>query len=202
MQVLLGTGHKMAEKEDVSEPEVPRRKKVPRRVDYGAGVSATTPEGHYRQLYFEAFNLIISCITSRFDQQGFKVYRNVQDLLLKAVNNEDCHIEFDFVTIFYGSDFHREILKTQLTVLSSNFKDRNAMLSDVIKFFKALSSAQQDLLSEVCTFAQTQACYPCYQRSERSFSALRRVKSYLHSTMTQSRLIFWYSTYIESSLTN
>ena len=38
---------KMAEKEDVSEPEVPRRKKVPRRVDYGAaGVSATTPEDH------------------------------------------------------------------------------------------------------------------------------------------------------------
>ena len=41
----------MAEKEDVSEPEVPRCKKVPRRVDYGAaeGVSATTPEDHYRQ---------------------------------------------------------------------------------------------------------------------------------------------------------
>ena len=117
------------------------------------------------------------------------MYRNVQDLLLKAVNNEDCHIEFDFVTIFYGSDFHREILKTQLTVLSSNFKDRNAMLSDVIKFFKALSPAQRDLLSEVCTLLRLMLVMPATNAvSERLFSALRRVKSYLRSTITQSRL--------------
>ena len=77
----------MAEKENVSEPEVPRRKKVPRRIDYGTaeGISTATPEDYYRQLYFEAFDLIISCVTSRFNQQGFRVYRNVQDQLLKAV---------------------------------------------------------------------------------------------------------------------
>ena len=131
------------------------------------------------------------------------MYRNVQDLILKAVNNEDYYVEFDFVTTFYGSDFHREILKTQLTVLSSNFKDRNAMLSDVIKFFKALSPAQRDLLSEVCTLLRLMLVMPATNAvSERSFSALRRVKSYLRSTMTQSRLNDFLVLHVHRELTD
>ena len=72
------------------------------------------------------------------------MYRNVhvQDLLLKAVRGEDYHTEFDFVINFYSSDFHHKNLKTQLKALSSNFTDRNAILSDVIKFFKTLLPAQ------------------------------------------------------------
>lgn len=182
---------KMAEKEEVLEPEVPRRKKVPRTIDYGRaeGISAATPEDYFRQFYFEALDLIISCINNRFDQQGFRVYRKVQDLLLKAVKNEDYSTELDFVTGFYGSDFQPEVLKTQLTVLSSNFTQSNPTLSDVIKFFKAFSPAQRDLLSEVCTLLKLTLVMPATNAvSERSFSALRRVKSYLRSTMTQSRL--------------
>ena len=59
----------------------------------------------------------------------------------------------------------------------------------MIKFFKALIPAQLYLLSEVSTLLRLMLVMPATNVvSERSFSALRRVKSYLRSTMTQSRL--------------
>ena len=67
----------MADKEDVSEPKVSHRKKVPRRIGNGTaeGVPAANPEDYYRQLYFEVFDLIISCIASRFNQSVSKCER-------------------------------------------------------------------------------------------------------------------------------
>ena len=74
-------------------------------------------------------------------------------------------------------------------MLSSNFTERNTTLSDVIKFFKVLSPAQRNPLSEVCTLLRLMLVMPATNTvSKRLFSALCRVKTYLRSTMTPSRL--------------
>lgn len=75
---------RMAETLQVSEPRLPRHKKVPRRLDDGDADTnfPTSPEDHYRRIYFEALDLITTCITSRFNQPGFREYQNVQELLL------------------------------------------------------------------------------------------------------------------------
>ena len=53
----------------------------------------------------------------------------------------------------------------------------------------ALSPAQKVLLAEVCTLIKLILVMPATNAaSERSFSARRRVKSYLRTTMTQGRL--------------
>ena len=48
---------------DVEKPALPRRRKVPRRLDDGAAPSyPVTVEDHYPVIYFEALDLITSCI--------------------------------------------------------------------------------------------------------------------------------------------
>ena len=66
---------------------------------------------------------------------------------------------------------------------------QDATLSDVIEFFKAKNTIQQDFISQVCKLLKLLLVMPATNTiSERSFSALRRIKTYLRSTMTQARL--------------
>ena len=60
---------------------------------------------------------------------------------------------------------------------------------DIKNFFCTLTESQKLLLSEVCKVVKLILIMPASNAtSERSFSALRRVKSYLRSTMGQQRL--------------
>ena len=74
----------MATALDISEPSMPRKRKIPKRLETGTSEdeSPVTVDQYYRKMYFQAFDLIFNCITDRFDQKGFKVYRKVQDVLL------------------------------------------------------------------------------------------------------------------------
>ena len=163
---------------------------------------------HYRRVYYEAIDLITTCINNRFDQPGYKIYCNIQDLLLKAANADDYDAELKFVTQFYGSDFDGYLLKTQLEVFSTdcaaNSESRGKyQLSDVIEMLKSKSEPQKDLLSEVCILLKLLLVMPATNAiSERSFSALRRVKSYLRSTMNQDRLTHLMVLHIHKELTD
>ena len=74
------------EKVEVSESALPCWKKVPKRLDDGTAAHEypATAEDHCRQIYYEALDLIISCITDIFDQPGYRIYNKVQDLILTA----------------------------------------------------------------------------------------------------------------------
>ena len=62
-------------------------------------------------------------------------------------------------------------------------------LRDCIAFLRGLSSAQRYFFSEVCMLAHLIIVMPATNVvSERSFSAMRRPKTYLCSTMSQSKL--------------
>ena len=54
-----------------------------------------------KQIYFEALDNIRTSITRRFDQPGYHMYRNIQELLLKAAIKEEYQTELTFVTYFY-----------------------------------------------------------------------------------------------------
>ena len=78
-----------AENIEIEKPSLPRRRKTPRRLDDGSSPTLpTSVEDHYRRIYFEALDLIISCIEDRFNQPGYKTFRNVQELLIKAASEE------------------------------------------------------------------------------------------------------------------
>ena len=179
-----------AEEVDVDKPTLPRRRKVPRRIDDGeAATFPETVEDYYRPIYFEAIDLITSCLADRFDQPGYKTYGKVQALLLKAAASQPYDEELKFVLSFYGSDFDPPLLSTHLEIFSQNFSKQQATVSDIISFFKGCSPGQVDLMHQVSKLVRLLIVMPATNaQSERSFSAVRRIKTYLRSSMSQKRL--------------
>ena len=184
---------KKATQLNIDEPALPRKRK--RTVRYESGNAApefhTSIEGYYRQAYFEVLDVICSTIEDRFRQPGYQLYSNLEQLLLKAVCKENYSSEFDFVTKFYGPDLNVHALEMQLQIFATNFimEGKKTSIKDILKYLRNISSAQRALLSEICIIVKLILVMPATNAvSERSFSALRRVKTYLRSTMKQTRL--------------
>ena len=175
---------KKATQLNIDEPALPRKRK--RTVRYESGNAApefhTSIEGYYRQAYFEVLDVICSTIEDRFRQPGYQIYSNLEQLLLKAVCKENYSSEFDFVTKFYGPDLNVHALEMQLQIFATNFimEGKKTSIKDILKYLRNISSAQRALLSEICIIAKLILVMPATNAvSERSFSALRRVKTYL-----------------------
>ena len=109
---------------NIDEPELPRRRKRPRRYEDGAseGDVPESVENLYRRTYYEALDFIISGIKGRFDQPGYKLYSNLKALLVKAAKNEKYDEELEFVTDFYKDDFNHDQLNMQLGVCQAMFQ--------------------------------------------------------------------------------
>ena len=63
--------------------------------------------------------LFIEAIKARFDQPGYHVYRNAQDIVLKSCNGASCESELDFMCSFYKDDLCKDELLAQLPLLYS-----------------------------------------------------------------------------------
>ena len=83
-------------------------------------------------------------------------------------------------------------MKIQLDLLATQFKhsgNSSPTFHDIKDYLVSLSPAARTLMSEVCTVLKLVLVMPATNAvSERSASALRRIKSYLRATMQQSRL--------------
>ena len=94
---------------------------------------------------------------------------------------------------FFYDDFSREDLEAELSTFHKLYHsalDEEVPSVDSIKTaLVSLSTNQRTLLSTVCHLFQLLMILPATNAtSERSFSALRRIKSYMRSKMTQARL--------------
>ena len=142
---------KMVNDLGVNEPTLPRRRKVPRRYEIGSseGEFPLEVEGYYKQIYFEALDLLICGIQNRFNQPGYRVYSKLEDLIVKAANKQD-HKELEFVTKFYGQDFNAQELQAHLDVMSCNIpSDRGVHdLRSILSYLKELSESQRILVSQ------------------------------------------------------
>ena len=79
----------------------------------------------------------------------------------------------------------------QLQNLRTCFVDSDKIVSlgECVALLRDLSLSQQSFFSEVCRLARLILVMPATNAvSERSFSAMRRLKTYLRSTMRQNRL--------------
>ena len=76
-------------------------------------------------------------------------------------------------------------------------------LASVLQYLRDCSNTQREFKSEVCKFASLVLVIPATNAlSERSFSSLHRVKSYLRSTMTPARLNHTMVLHIHKDLTD
>ena len=119
-----------------------------------------------------------------------KTYGKLQALLLKAATSKPYEEELQFVLSFYASDFDPLLLPTHLQIFSQTFKpDGEVRVMDLLSFFRGCTPGQLDLMSQVSKLVRLLLVMPATNaESERSFSAVRRIKTYLRSTMSQQRL--------------
>ena len=186
-----------AESAGIGDAQLPRRRKRPARLDEGGNNHHfhRTPKDHYRQLYYETIDNTTNCIANRFDQSCCKIYCKLEQLLIKASYASDFEEELKAVCDFYKDDFNSDDLKAQLVMFGVEFQQKNntnteaTTIFDIMDHFKVYSIAQRDLLRQVVRVLQLIMVMPATNAtSERSFSALRRVKDYLRATMKQERL--------------
>ena len=123
--------------------------------------------------------------------------------MLKAVKKENFIEELKAVLEVYGTDLNASDLKLQLEILSTNIADSVTDVVDIKNYLQQLSPAEKALLSQVILVMKLIFVMPATNASsERSFSAMRRVKSYLRSTMTQERLNHLMILHVHKELTD
>ena len=180
------------------EPTLPRRKKVPRRLDEGAdNHQYSSPKYYFRQQYFEVLDVLINELTQRFSQPSFTFLQETEKLIIDSCNGLSPKMSENFKAVC-DVDVDINKLAIELSMLPDVLKTANQEHKLGIKKVTTINTVCE--LFNTCTFAKSMLLnvhrllriyltVPMTSATaERTFSALRRVKSYLRSTMGQSRL--------------
>lgn len=180
------------------EPTLPRKRKLPRRVDDGAASHQhLTPRDFYRQIYFQGLDIVITEISRRFDQNDIAVVAEIEKLLIDSANGSDCSVPSS-VQDMYSADLDMERLSVHLKMLPDVIKKHGESegipirkVTTVRTICDSMNTTPvcKNLLLEVHRLLLLFYTIPVTtSTAERTFSVLRRVKTYLRSSMTQQRL--------------
>ena len=171
----------------VEEPALPRKRRAPKRYDDNnrSCTLPASPKDYYCAIYFECLDTVTACIKERFEQKSYHIYSNLEQLLLKGDGNENNEL-----FPLYKDDFTRDVLQVQLSTLHANYSIKNETgIHGIIEVIKNMSAAERSLFSEVVKVIRIVLVAPATNSiSEQSFSAMRRIKTYLRSKMKQEWL--------------
>ena len=175
-------------------PVLPRRRQFPRRIDGGAPQHVfATAEDLYRKEYFEAIDCVKGELERRFCQENFLFVRNIEAMLISSANGMPCTLPPRFKDI-YDKDIDIQKLSLQLQLLPDAIKSSTSKIKEVTRI-QTICDVLNDqpgvknLLTEVHKLLRITYTIPVTTASaERSFSALKRIKTYLRNSMTQQRL--------------
>lgn len=195
------------------EPVLPRYRKAPRRLDSGAQPHCySSPKDRYRHAYYEALEVASGEVARRFDQPDICVIQEIESLLLNAANGEDIPEIPQPVTEYFGKKVDVARLRIQLLMLPDTIKSACEGTSVKIKKVTNIrtiadtfnqSPIYKGMLSEVDKVLRTYLTFPVTSATaERSFSALRRIKTFLRSTMTCERLNNLFLLYVHTDRTD
>ncbi|XP_066587629.1 zinc finger MYM-type protein 1-like [Prorops nasuta] len=177
-----------AEQIGVDEPIISNRKrKIPKKLD-------DRPETAYHfqepiELYRSIFNEVIDNVISSLSMKFADKYWSHFVLLLKFILTKNENAEK--LSFFYQNDFdynrlvsHRDMFLDILEVKGIQCKSISSVIEYLRKesFLASLVPEYVKLLKLFLTIPVTSCC------AERFFSALKRLKSFLRSTMTHQRL--------------
>ena len=168
---------------DIDDPKESRRKV--------SGKQLTVKDA-YRAIYFEVYDFVVTGTRERFNQNDFLVYKDMQSLLLKAANKACYEEEFNRVSQRSSDDIDCYLLSVQLKLLAVATEDAGYKESqvDLMKVMHNLRNfVSKEAISQVLILAKLLLVVPASNATnERTFSTLRRIKTYLRSTMSNNRL--------------
>lgn len=178
-------------------PVLPRIRRPPRRVDDGASPHVfPSVEEYYRREYFEAIDIIKGELERRFAQENFLFARQTEELLLSSANAKPINLPERMKSI-YCNDVDMDKLMVQLRMLPDAVKTTTldgitikqvTRIQTLCQVFNNQPSLKI-LLSEIHNLLRIYLTIPVTtSTAERSFSALRRIKTFLRTSMSQARL--------------
>ena len=178
---------------DVEEPTLPRKRKMPKRFDeFASHHFYETPKDLYRRTYIEAYDNVIQVIEKRFQQKDFLIYRSVQEIFLNAINGKDSSQQLEFVCDVFKNDLNPTNLQVQLEQFANLFQDKpNCSIDTLVEVLSTFgkNKSQKMLLPDVVKLARLFLVMPATNASsKRTFSWMKRIKSYLRDSTTNNRL--------------
>ena len=179
-------------------PTMPRQRRIPRRYNDGCEDHVfTSPEELYRKEYYQAFDVVIGELNRRFDVSSFTIMKEIENVLIQSFSGAQVLFSDQFNSLYSG-ELNLERLKLQLMMLPDLLKAANETEPITIRKVTSIgtiidlmtmNSFSQSFLSEVNALLRIYLTVPmATATAERTFSSLRRLKTYLRSTMTQIRL--------------
>ena len=124
--------------------------------------------------------------------------------MVRAWNGENFEKELQRVCEFYKDDLDEQLLVSQLMVFQANKpQTKISTFKEVWEHCKSMSKGQKSLLMQIVIVLKLLLVMPATNAvSERSFSGLRRIKTYLRTTMKQSRLNHLMSLHVHKDITD
>ena len=142
----------------------------------------------YKRLFYEVIDVIRSSMENRFKELPSLMFINLLDCR-KFHEYKDHFPEslFSCLKTSYGRFFDFDALKSELTVLFSDNEMHKDTASKLYEYL--LMQDLVDVFPEVSKLAQLIITIPASSSSaERSFSTLKRIKTYLRNTQEQQRV--------------
>ena len=78
------------------------------------GHHPNSPRDHYRRVFYNAVDVLLSSVRDRFDQPSFLVFEKLESLLVKALKGEDFSCKLEFAGVKYDADIDVEDLTVEL----------------------------------------------------------------------------------------
>ncbi|KAL1467640.1 hypothetical protein MTO96_042026 [Rhipicephalus appendiculatus] len=178
---------------EMSDP--PQRiRKAPRRfeaTDNAAAPAQLTSDEKLRQEFYVILDRLINEVQRRFTQSGFDTLVRLEEILnTSAAGSPPSFANLKQQLGVHASDFDLDRLHAQLLMLPSIAGDlQQCNVHSIARRISVESSVVRDLMDQVVRLLILILTVPASAASsERSFSGLRRLKTYLRCTMSQSRL--------------
>ena len=152
----------------------------------------------FRQHYFQALDEVTNELSRWFDQEDIKIVAAIEKMLLSAAYCDKDIVIPGVVQETYQNDIQVEPLKAQLKLIPDLIVRHKDLAGVTIKKVTSIQTlcdvmnsnpAAKSLCPEVHTLLKLYMTVPVTTATaERTFSTMRRIKTYLRSTMTQERL--------------
>lgn len=158
---------------------LPRQRRPPARLT-GSAAAFVAPSAldHYRAIFFTLLDTTITQLQARFHQESMECCSELGNALLTGATNR-------------ATDAYPELPSAQLALEISMFRRayKYSSIDEAVTLFRSLSTECRQLFPHVEQLLRLLLVLPVSSASsERSFSSLRRLKTWLRATMTQQRL--------------
>nr|CAH7742351.1 unnamed protein product [Callosobruchus chinensis] len=170
---------------ELDEPKTPKIRMRPKRIDESSSEphQFSSPADYYRKMYFEVLDKAVGCIEERFTRNAMTHLSNIEQFLTKQNDKSS-----SYVKEFYGDDFDVDRLVLHRNMLLDIAQTKHVTLNnveDIVSFIISHCGSVKDMTPEIIKLLKIIMTIPVSTcTAERSFSALRRIKTYLRSTMT------------------